>query len=473
VILFKSDFSFTMSAEPKEEDDGKKVQKPTPRTIRRGMNSARKSVVLDPDDSSENDEAENYLDRAEGDELAVTATETHLEKRMRNRAIQGTAQADPITFTETSFDVPKPEMHRGWLQKAAPNWMNQWSDRWFILEDQQLRWYKSPADIQALGMLDFVLVPCEIEQLWIASDQRQSAALQNIGKRECICSPVSALFWDSESEWVRFRICPAGSDRAFELKVRGKDKGADWVSALLSHIRFAESKRFEQCVLQDFGRKWWKVDRISPSRFTEIADTGDIMLFRSKGAFPGVLRAVAGGKYDHVGLVLKLAQGTVALLESTGGDGVGICTWTEFCQNGWHQLYPILAIRRVSFDRTPAKLTALQEWCTQILGKPYSLTIGKLMQRRSVSSGGNSTDEAFFCSQLVAEGLKVLEVLPRGVSSTQFWPSTFSASHKPQIETLQGCSFRQELTIDFCMDSSTAQAIKSGAKQRDETVAWK
>jgi len=462
-----------MSAEPTVEASGS-----TARTIRKDLNSARKSVILDPDESS-GDETEKADTQAPGtaefENVAEMASETHLQKRKKTRADIEPPQgdADVVAFTEPSSDVPKPEKHQGWLQKAAPNWMNAWSERWFVLEDQQLRWYKNQSDVQALGMLDFSLVPCEVEQLWSEEEPKNVAYLSSIAKREWICSPMSALFWDTESEWARFRICPVGSDRAFELQVRGKDKGTIWVCVLLSHIQFAESKWFTRGSLPVFGKKWWKVDRISPSRFVEIADTGDLLLFRSKGALQGVIRAIGGGKYDHVGLVLKLAQGNIALLESTGSDGVGICTWKEFCENGWHLLYPILALRRVGFDRSPARLTALQKWCTQIIGKPYSLTFGKLFQRKSVSSGGDPTDEAFFCSQLVAEALKVLEVIPRGVSSTQFWPSTFSVANKQPLETLEGCSFRQELTIDFSMDASAPQTIKDGVKKRDETAAWK
>merc|ERR1719382_2076777 len=100
----------------------------------------------------------------------------------------------------------------------------------------------------------------------------------------------------------------------------------------------------------------------------------------------------------------------------------------------WHKLYPVLALRRVRFKRTKKRLMALQQWIGEVLGKPYGLTLSKLMQRNSFSHGGESNNEDFFCSQLVAEGLKVLEVIPRGTSSTQFWPSMFAAEHRPQIE---------------------------------------
>lgn len=66
-----------------------------------------------------------------------------------------------------------------------------------------------------------------------------------------------------------------------------------------------------------------------------------------------------------------------------------------------------------------------------------------------MSAGGAESDGTFFCSELVAEGLKVLKVLPRGKASAQFWPSAFSAEHRPPIELAEDAAFGQQLTIDF------------------------
>merc|ERR1712060_866571 len=120
-------------------------------------------------------------------------------------------------------------------------------------------------------------------------------------------------------------------------------------------------------------------------------------------------------------------------------------------ESRWQELYPEIALRRVSFPRTVKRLTALQTWCADVIGKPYGLTVGKLMQRDSVSRGGEANDQAFFCSQLVAEALKVLEVIPRGQSSTQFWPSTFDCQKKPPIQTTADSRLDNQLTIDFSL----------------------
>merc|ERR1712039_362431 len=192
--------------------------------------------------------------------------------------------------------------------------------------------------------------------------------------------------------------------------------------------------------------------------------------------FPKIIRAASGGgRFDHVGLILKLDGGAIGLLESTGNVGVGMVTWEEFVENEWQNLYPELALRRVTFPRTAQRVTALQTWCAGVMGKPYGLTVGKLMQRNSISQGGAATDDAYFCSQLVAEALKVLEVIPRGTSSTQFWPSTFDVRQDPPIVTTEDSSLENQLTIDFNLGSAAGNAasLAEGRKERDVTAAWK
>lgn len=213
----------------------------------------------------------------------------------------------------------------------------------------------------------------------------------------------------------------------------------------------------------------------APEKFVHIAQTGDVLLFRSEGTAPMIIRAASGGHFDHVALILKLHDGTLALLEATGNLGVGVCTWTEFVENSWQNLYPEIAIRRVRFQRTAERLSALEAWCFAVNGKPYSLTISKLRQRESVSSGAVSESNSFFCSELVAEALKVLGVLPRGLSSSQWWPSSFETSQQLPVETCPHASFGEQLTIDFSLNHQPSiQEEKScgPAKQRDATTNW-
>lgn len=464
------------------------------RQVVRTISQARSRVVIEDDeatsseewDGREGEEAEDVAEVPQLDSSAVADCQYALRKRHNEK--RGTlaraahapqplnlrdflgAQADPVDMLPT---------RQGWLEKARPGWFNAWQRRWFVLCRRQLQWYNDPSEASPLGTLDFDLVDCEVERLWGVSQQEMASSGAKARGYCSSCDPLAMV--DMSMSRVCFRVCPVGGDRAFELRVADAQEGEAWVEALAQHIGFTgkQSDCTEACAskppasLDTFGRRrWWKVRRISPSKFQRVAQTGDILLFRSTGGAPKVIRTASGGRFDHVALVLKLADDEIGLFEATGNLGVGLCTWQEFLENEWQALYPELALRRVRFPRTAERLSALEAWCSEVNGRPYGLTLSKLRQRASVSAGGAETDGSFFCSELVAEALKVIGVLPRGVSSTQFWPSSFEASHRLPIEPTPGCGLGEELTVDFSLEEDQTLARGAEGKQRDATTNW-
>jgi len=407
--------------------------------------------------------------------------------RKRGTAANPGARLESAAIVSTLSDdaLARPPDKSGWVEKASASWLVGWQRRWLKLSDGQLKWYASSDETVSKGSIDFDFVTCEAERLWTISTDGAMRSKPGLGcfsgRRGC-CTLKDLIM---QGQWVRFRLCPEGSNRAFELRVESVEEGNAWVEALIAHLRFAERRsghlrRMPSSSLNTFGRSggaWWKVHRISPEQFERVAETGDVLLFRSKGTFPKLIRAASGtwARYDHVAMVVKVGQGEIALLEATGGVGVGLTAWKEFLANDWHELYPELALRRVHFKRTRAILLQLQNWACDVIGKPYSLSVGKLSQGASVSEGGEDTSGEFFCSQLVAEGLKVLGVIPRGLSSTQYWPSTFSALKRPPLTLEWNCSFGDaDLTIDFALAAPNNRSPKfqGTVKKRDATTNW-
>lgn len=431
------------------------------------------------DRSGSDDEIDRGLDRAQ-----ALNQFSKRQKLVADRSAAGDSRpvTPAATFVRVGHATAALTEKRGWVEKASPSWFAGWQRRWLVLKDKTLKWYKTADEEAAQGTIDFDLVECEVEQLWSTGEsgetrRRNGNCWTGRGGK---CSISEALLGSGSS--VTFRICATGSNLAIELRVEDAMEGKAWVDAMEEHLRRADvAGQHDAAALQNFGQKkgaWWKVHRISPESFSKLAQTGDVLLFRSKGTFPRLIRAASGhGRFDHVALVLRLEGDALGLLESTGNEGVGLCTWEEFVQNGWEELYPELALRRTFFPRSEETLVKLQEWCSQVIGKPYSLTISKLAQRSSVSAGGDDQTSDFFCSQLVAEALKVLGVIPRGLSSTQFWPSTFSAKHRPPIKCSPQCSFSDtDLTIDFSLgDTEERRRLQLGAGQRqgrDATTNW-
>lgn len=450
----------------------------------RSVSQARCSVVIvddEADSDGESDHSESpEVPAPEAASLDCVGTEVanQLARRMRHNAQRG-VEAPVMRCSLSTFlgaiahATDLLSSWEGWLDKARPGWFDVWQRRWFVLCRKRLEWFSSPGEKVPLGVLDFDLVVCEVERLWIPSKESGIRPHSFKSKGYCTsCDPWA--FLDSAMSRVCFRVCPVGSDRAFLLRAASEADGEAWVGALEKHIGHAEASSAQlPSQLDSLGRThWWKVKRISQDKFVQIAQTGDILLFRSTGTAPMIIRAASGGRFDHVALILKLADGTLALFEATGNLGVGVCTWKEFLENDWNTLYPEIALRRVHFQRTPERLAALEAWCFEVNGKPYSLTMNKLRQRNSASSGGVASDDSFFCSELVAEALKVLGVLPRGLSSTQFWPASFEACQKLPVEMEHHARLGEELTIDFKLSPRAVQSSGVLAKQRDATTNW-
>uniref|UniRef100_A0A0G4FYN5 PH domain-containing protein n=1 Tax=Chromera velia CCMP2878 TaxID=1169474 RepID=A0A0G4FYN5_9ALVE len=262
-------------------------------------------------------------------------------------------------------------------------------------------------------------------------------------------SPWFLLFGGERETDVR--LYPLGHARVFEL--RGSvDEVRTWLEALRLHIALANPPPPEElCDTVVSQGKFWKHDRIAPSRFEELADTGDLLLFRSKTKRAKIQRLFTRGEYDHVGVLLRFKNSQLALLEATGDSGVGIVTWEEFVYNEWQDLYDRLVLRRVYFDRKPDKLKAFSKFCKAVLGKPYKLSASKLMRRNSTGE-----NEHFFCSELAANSLKCLGVLPMDIAGSLYWPSSFSQKTRPPLKLLDGCDIGDEVLIDFSLAAKKA-----------------
>lgn len=184
---------------------------------------------------------------------------------------------------------------------------------------------------------------------------------------------------------------------------------------------------------------FWRYPYVLEDEFTQLADSGDILLFRGKDRVCKVQRAFTGAVYDHVALLLRTSRRELLVLEAVGDKGVNTVPWTFFKTWDWHRCYSWMTYRKVYFDRDPDQLLNLQRFVSYALGKRYGLTPSKLVRDQSVSfdergapedgageAREQDTSRTFFCSELVAACLKRCGVLAGARDSAQFWPGSFS-----------------------------------------------
>lgn len=86
------------------------------------------------------------------------------------------------------------------------------------------------------------------------------------------------------------------------------------------------------------------------------------------------------------------------------------------------------------------------------VGKKYELTTAKLFAKKvdNVRDGEKVEYDGFFCSELVAAAYKELNLIPKQIPSSQYWPVTFSQTKK--INFLSDAKLDLEMVINFDLE---------------------
>ena len=99
---------------------------------------------------------------------------------------------------------------------------------------------------------------------------------------------------------------------------------------------------------------FYKYPNTTESKFLEIIDTGDILLFRSNNLIgTWITRTFTKSEFDHVGLILRFGNTVedVFILDSVGEQGVRVTPW--ICARQFlGGFYDKIAYRKLNFDMT-------------------------------------------------------------------------------------------------------------------------
>ncbi|OMJ70745.1 hypothetical protein SteCoe_31194 [Stentor coeruleus] len=306
---------------------------------------------------------------------------------------------------------PEPELPfiRGWLQKRSTHLIKRWQNRYFVLRNKILSYYGTESDENPRTTIDFDQVSVSLE------------FIKNKNPQEMTLSIV-------------------GCKRAFKLRAMNGENLEEWVENLYLHINSSRGSKSDLYLISS-KEEFWRYARISNEKFSQEADIGDVLLFKSKNLSAKLQRGVTLSKYDHVAMLLRWKDGVVGMLEATGQTGVQILLWSDFIRFNWHLLYTRLVYRKLEIKRTDEMLEKLEKFLENVEGKRYSLNPTKIFKKRSPGE-----EENFFCSELVASAYKAIGVLSEDEKSSSYLPLHFSS--KKQIPLIDS-NLSQEYLIDF------------------------
>ena len=170
--------------------------------------------------------------------------------------------------------------------------------------------------------------------------------------------------------------------------------------------------------------------------------TGDIVLFSGTSFTSSVIKWGIGGKWSHVGIVVRTPAfpDRVLLWESTTladladvetnrvQSGVQL-VWLSARLATYHGSFKLRALDTAI---TPEMDTALAQRRSQLSGRPYEQKKLELLESALDGWFGKSKHEhlhSLFCSELVAEAYQAMGLLPEsppGLPSNEYTPRDFA-----------------------------------------------
>ncbi|KAF0682421.1 Aste57867_25434 [Aphanomyces stellatus] len=194
-------------------------------------------------------------------------------------------------------------------------------------------------------------------------------------------------------------------------------------------------------------------------RYVEL---GDILLFQSKNSMSGMQRTVTGAEWDHVAMVVEGPRvpnkaPKFMLLEATG-DGVTVMPLVSriLAYNSCFINYIALRKLRMPPSAREAFRTRLLAFLHKVEGKPYSMTLDKLMR----PSETNANLSGFFCSELIAAALKASGLIDDSFAASSFWPGSFGSGQEVDRELARHDAYLEEEVVIDCRVLEIALANK-------------
>jgi hypothetical protein len=275
----------------------------------------------------------------------------------------------------------------GWLQIKREGYLwPSWSRLYCSLSDRVFKGMIEPTDLQVKFSLNLDLISLKI---YVVDDEIQ--------------------------------IFPVGSSKSFQFKADTKAEFNLWAVTLLTHLKDSIGSTI-QLVKTAGLRRYWRKNFITMDQLHLRAQTGDLLLFKSKSVGSLAMRLVSESEYDHIGLLVTLSNGRTYLMEALGRRGVQMINLEYFMANEWHRLYGKITYRPLICPRPQSFFDNFKHYAKKWMGRPYRLSMQQLL-----SSNPHTEDySGFFCSQLVAAMYMKLGLLAETVPAADYWPRAFS-----------------------------------------------
>lgn len=204
--------------------------------------------------------------------------------------------------------------------------------------------------------------------------------------------------------------------------------------------------------------------KMAVSRYIELSQTGDVILFRTIGILSSGLRAITTCAYDHVAMVVRLPLNwetteclgnaresihektfgnRVAFLLEATADGVETNRLRSRLRQ-WNMSKAQIVSRSLKCGRGKDYEKEAFQFVKSTHGKSYGIHVTEIVRRKSFDELEDRS--AFFCSELIAAFYKKVGLLPRDKAANGYYPASF-AGKGPEL--LQDATWGEEMLLTF------------------------
>ena len=209
-------------------------------------------------------------------------------------------------------------------------------------------------------------------------------------------------------------------------------------------------------------KDFYKETYIRTKDFEKIAETGDLLLFRTLDCMSDCQRLYTRDEYDHIALVIR-RNGIIELFEATSNENCSLLEWNKFKYRLYNLIFKKVVLRKLNIDEEDTlKYNEIREnieiksneFIDKTLKKKYAMSVLKMVIDRKPKEYEKTGDwekgKGYCCSALTAAFYIYNGVMKLEKSVHCIKPGDFEQDRN-RVTILPGFSFGPEKIIEFSM----------------------
>ncbi|CAD8119501.1 unnamed protein product [Paramecium sonneborni] len=292
-------------------------------------------------------------------------------------------------------DDQRPQLDlEGEFQKVSPHFLETNSTYYCTLKSRRFTYYNIKNKEKPLGILDFDFQ----KYIFTYVKSKDEAYIQS------------------------FILQPDGCEKKFEFVVpsRTREQSKQWVSLIQQYIQQSIGCQNNIMSMSKYHR-FWRHERILDHQILDQAQTGDLLIFRTKGTLQNLQRSITRSDYDHIVMFLKNPWEDLMLFESSNQYGVITFSFSIILQfqierftraKSYKNYEKILYKPLLNVSENDRIL--MHAYAEAQIGKGYSLSMMKFFKK--------SKRQNFFCSELIAYIYQLMGFIPETEKCCSFLP---------------------------------------------------